>query len=286
MVMAEANRSAERPLLSVVIPVRHAESLGDDLRRNISQWLLLPAPGVQVIVVLDGPTEDLRWLTLDPEEISSGRLEVARSIVCQGPGLARNEGIARSEGESIYFMDADDNVDAAAVYEIAALLLATRHDIAVFGYKVHDLRTSTTTVRVMLPASKLQIIESALTRDAAVWRFVFRASYLREHRLRFPPLRMGEDLIFLLQAAGRRTPILPCPVVAYEHFMRPGSLSNARRIPADEYQKLLSRLATVYLLGRVSVKTRVVALLWFARISRRFFMSRWTASPVLKLEEQ
>jgi glycosyltransferase involved in cell wall biosynthesis len=285
-VMAEAHNAGERPLLSVVIPVHDAASLQDDLRRSISQWLLLPAPGVQVIVVLDGPSEDVRWLALEPEGMSSGRLEVTRTVVCQGPGAARNEGIIRSVGDTIYFMDADDTVDAAAIFGISAKLLATQYDVAVFGYKVHDFRTPTVTHRVGLPKTKLQSLESALTRDAAVWRFVFRASFLREHGLRFPPLRMGEDLIFLLQVAGKRPAVLPVPIVAYEHFMRLGSLSNARGAPADRYQKLLALLATGFLLGRTSARTKMVALLWLARVSRRFTMGQWPASPTRELGEK
>ena len=284
--MAEAHNTGERPLLSVVIPVHDAASLQDDLRRSISQWLLLPAPGVQVIVVLDGPSENVRWLVLEPQEMSSGRLEVTRSGVCQGPGAARNEGIIRSIGDTIYFMDADDTVDAAAIFGISAKLLATQYDVAVFGYEVHDFRTSTVTHRVCLPKAKLQALESALTRDAAVWRFVFRASFLREHGLRFPPLCMGEDLIFLFQAAGKRPAVLPVPVVAYEHFMRLGSLSNAQGAPADQYLKLLSLLATEFLLGRASARTKMVALLWFARVSRRFTMGRWPTSQTRELDEK
>jgi glycosyltransferase involved in cell wall biosynthesis len=286
LVMAEVHHAEEQPLLSVVIPVHNAASLQPDLRRSIRQWLLLPSPGVQVIVVLDGPSEDLRWLALEPEEMSSGRLEVTRSVVCQGPGAARNEGIIRSTGETIYFMDADDTVDAAAISEISAMLLATQYDVAVFGYKVHDFRTSTVTNRVCLPKTKLPALEPALTRDAAVWRFVFRASFLREHGLRFPALCMGEDLIFLLQAAGKRPAVLPVPIVAYEHFMRLGSLSNARRVPADRYRKLLSLLATGVLLGRTSARTKMIALLWLARISRRFTVSRWATSTTLELDEK
>lgn len=284
--MADAHREGERPLLSVVIPVHDAVSVQDDLQRSIKAWLHLPDPGVQVIVVLDGPSEDLGWLVIDPEDLKSGRLDVARLTARRGPGIARTEGLHRSVGHTVYFMDADDTVDAPVIFQIAATLLAARQDIAVFGYKVHDFRGSKATQRVMLPAANLRSLTPALLRDAAVWRFVFLSCFLRGQHLQFPPLRMGEDLIFLLRAAEKQPSVLSFPVVAYEHYLRLGSLSNARRIPASRYQRLLSLLTSEFLLGRVSARTRSVAFIWFARISRRLTMSLRGSSPTPKLDEK
>jgi glycosyltransferase involved in cell wall biosynthesis len=112
----EEIESANRIRVSVVIPCyNQARFLGRAIESALAQTL----PGVEVVVVDDGSTDDTATI--------AGRFD---GVTChrqnnRGVAAARNTGLARARGDFVIFLDADDELlpDAAEI-GVAALLEA------------------------------------------------------------------------------------------------------------------------------------------------------------------
>jgi glycosyltransferase involved in cell wall biosynthesis len=90
----------DRLLVSVVIPVFNAEKY---LRQAISSALDQTLPPHEIIIVDDGSTDSSREIAS-----SFGPAVICLSQQHQGPSAARNLATARSSGDWIAFLDADD----------------------------------------------------------------------------------------------------------------------------------------------------------------------------------
>jgi glycosyltransferase involved in cell wall biosynthesis len=109
--------------VSVVIPNYNREHLiGQTLENMLNQSV----PPYEVIVVDDGSTDDSR------EVIRSfgDRIHLIEQSN-QGPGAARNRGLAASSGDYIQFMDSDD---LASLNKLEVQLAALHHSHADFAY--------------------------------------------------------------------------------------------------------------------------------------------------------
>ena len=90
----------ERPLVSVIVPVRNGASF---LPGAVASIQAQNYPALEIIVVDDGSTDDIQDVV--------ARLPAAIRYVRQepsGPAAARNRGIREARGELIAFLDVDD----------------------------------------------------------------------------------------------------------------------------------------------------------------------------------
>lgn len=120
---------AEPPILSVVIPAYDAaEHIEPALRSILSQSLR----SLEVIVVDDGSRDD----TLEIARKVADRDSRVRVLAGpnQGPGAARNRGIAAATGRYLTFVDADDHVLPHAYRDLVGSLERSGSDVAVGGY--------------------------------------------------------------------------------------------------------------------------------------------------------
>jgi CDP-glycerol glycerophosphotransferase len=116
------------PLISVVIPVY-----------DVAAWLprcldsvLVPGGDVEVIAVDDASPDGCGAL-LDARAAADPRLRVVHRPANGGPGAARNAGLARTTGEYVWFVDADDRLSGGALPAVTAAL-AARPDVLLIGW--------------------------------------------------------------------------------------------------------------------------------------------------------
>lgn len=123
-----ASRLMREPKVSVVIPCHNGSEYLRDCLRSIAAVSCPPNPGLEVVVVDDGSTEDIRSVVLQELPLAT-YIRQER----QGPAAARNRGIAESAGEYIRFLDADDFLLADHFWEQVALLDAHPDAGLVYG---------------------------------------------------------------------------------------------------------------------------------------------------------
>lgn len=94
---------SNQPLVSIIIPTfNRRQFVGDAINSGLAQT----HPHCEIIVVDDGSSDDtIPFLRRKYSE----RIRLFRQEN-QGPGIARNRGIAEARGEFIHFLDADDQL--------------------------------------------------------------------------------------------------------------------------------------------------------------------------------
>jgi len=120
------------PTVTVVIPGFNRSA---PLVRAVCSCLL-PDPSAEVIVVADGPSEDIQ-ATLEsafPTQLQSGTLQLCRQPN-QGACVARNLGLARASGEFIKFLDSDDEFISGSIPEEVAAARASDCDALLTGWE-------------------------------------------------------------------------------------------------------------------------------------------------------
>ena len=217
----EARRITESPKLSVIIPVFNAELY---LHEGLASVLNQDAFGdLEVICVDDGSTDSSKdilsyWVDRD------ARLKVLTQDN-QGPGVARNAGLAVAKGEYITFLDADDRltsgVNLKAAFDHA---VSNRLDVEALasndgpdgGGKWSDNRHLR---RELVPQKKVFAPEDVginlflfVVQDP--WAKLYRREFVTANKLRFPALKRSEDFPFVMSALllSQRIGVLDVPL--------------------------------------------------------------------------
>jgi glycosyltransferase involved in cell wall biosynthesis len=108
------------------------------------------------------------------------------------PGSARNAGCEMANGDWIAFWDADDVVNPRAIESLIEDSESNGARIAIGNFKVIQENCEDKT----FPLSNGDPAE--ISKMPGIWRFIFKREVIKD--IEFPPLRMGEDQIFLLRS--------------------------------------------------------------------------------------
>ena len=217
----EVRRVTESPKLSVIIPVFNAEPyLHECLASVLTQEAF---DTLEVICIDDGSTDSTKdilsyWAERD------ARLKVLTQVN-QGPGVARNAGLAAAKGDYITFLDADDrltsgdNLKAAFDHavdnrlDVEALASNSGPDAEGKWADNRDLR------RELVPQKK-----AFAPKDVGVnlflfvvpepWAKLYRREFIAANKLEFPPLKRSEDFPFVMSALllSKRIGVLDVPL--------------------------------------------------------------------------
>lgn len=95
-------QAIEQPLISVVIPTYNRADL---IKRAISSVLEQSYRNLEIIVVDDNSQDNTESVV---QGIDDDRIHYYRQTTNQGGSVARNEGIRKSQGKYIAFLDSDD----------------------------------------------------------------------------------------------------------------------------------------------------------------------------------
>ncbi|MEW1694690.1 glycosyltransferase family 2 protein [Streptomyces sp. NPDC091278] len=112
------------PLVSVVIPMYNDRPTIDLCLRSVREQSY---PHIQVIVVDDASTDGCADIA------ATHPVQLVRVKENGGPGSSRNEGVRRSRGEIVFFLDADLTMHPEAVAQAVALFDENPTYGAVFG---------------------------------------------------------------------------------------------------------------------------------------------------------
>jgi len=129
--------SEQGPLISIVVPVYNVRKyLPACLDSLLGPGAGSPpgGPAIEVIAVDDASSDGSAGL-LEDMAARDPRLAVVRLARNEGPGNARNTGLARASGGYVWFIDSDDLVPDGALPAVAARLEADRPDILLIGHE-------------------------------------------------------------------------------------------------------------------------------------------------------
>ncbi len=233
-----------RPKVSVVIPVYNcAEYIAQTLRSVTEQT----ERDLEVVVMDDGST-DGTYDVLQKMAARDARIKVHTQKNSGLPAIARNAALARATGEYICFLDGDDLYHPEKIERQLAVIQA-HPEVSIVFHEVKLFQNEPDEEPGEFYAGRVQFRERAkkwltpIGADAYLCRedfyrfmsveinvvhtsaILFRRQLLREEKVWFPELELGEDtdLWFRLARTGRMA-YIDRPLSFYRQ--RPGSMSR------------------------------------------------------------
>lgn len=221
--------------VSVVIPALNAACF---IRRAIDSALAQGSLLHEVIVVDDGSTDDTSDVVGQIAQ-SDPRVRLITLGTNNGPGPARNAGFAAATGDWIGILDADDAYLPGRLDYLVQKALALNLDLAADNLLLFDnvagqisrLGIRPELVGPFLPVDSCRFVRNCRGNrngsiDFGLLQPLMRTSFVRDHDLRYPDIRHGEDFAFCLDAllAGGRFGVFP--EAYYVVTERTGSISR------------------------------------------------------------
>jgi len=131
------------------------------------------------------------------------------------PGSARNAGIEICQGEWVIFWDSDDKPDVDNFLELLKFNAEINPDICFGRYEIFN-EISHLTSESPAWSSETKRDLSAVARNPGIWRIVFARELIQG--MRFEPLRMAEDQIFICEAILRARKLVFVDYQIYTYF--------------------------------------------------------------------
>lgn len=115
------------PLVSIVIPVYNVEKFVEEAIQSV---LAQTYPHIELILIDDGSTDNSAVIC---KQYTTNPKVQLFSQPNQGVSVARNNGMAKAQGEFIFCMDSDDTIDANFIQSSVEVALQSDADITVVG---------------------------------------------------------------------------------------------------------------------------------------------------------
>ena len=252
------------PKVSVIMPAFNCERFIEEAVRSV---LAQTESDFELLVVDDGSTDRTPALLAELSSLDA-RVTIYRQPNSGRPGMARNVGISRSQGEFLAFLDGDDLYHPAKLERQLACFVRypgvdiVFHDHRRFG-SAHDQATTNATLQelhylqragaYLTPVGdgmflcredfhKFVSLEIVGIHTSSI---MFRRSVLESEQVWFrEDIAVGEDHdLWLRITRGRRVALLDAVLSSYR--LRPGSLTFGRspNMVEDALQPHLDNLA-------------------------------------------
>lgn len=176
--------------LSIVIPVTKMHGRLEFFKYSVVKALDL---GAQIIIVHDYRDKE----TSDELQQFTSKINNENLILLEdrfgNPGSARNAGIKLSQRNYLAFWDADDQPNVDLFIDFFRATEINQNDLGIADYSVLDVNRRIHHHK--LSGENLDLCWKKIAIQPGLWRMIFKAEVSR--KIEFPPLRMGEDQIFL-----------------------------------------------------------------------------------------
>lgn len=237
--------------VSVIVPIKNMAGRLTFVQRLMENNL------PEIILVEDSSTDQTYVELLAIVRDSGSRVNILSGNF-GGPGSARNLGLNVAQSEYVAFFDSDDeNFAGAGLSNMLQLAINSDADVVVGAFEVLDTNTNT-----IYRHSACSQFEDALRQIPGIWRLLFRRDFLEANQLRFTDLKMGEDLLFLLDC------FLSHPKIAildeYVYRYRVGQIGQSTRSTESliDLRRLLSMLESRYRDCTEASSRALVSFIW------------------------
>lgn len=228
------------PKLTVIMPAYNAAQF---ISASVDSVLAQTFRDLELIVVNDG-SKDATAELVSAAAAADSRVRLI-TVENGGPARARNIALdaVAPDCEYIMFIDADDLLRPDAV-ELA--LAAQPADLVLLGFSILEVDGG-----VRNYCEPDEFINTARMKDCfsrlytanllnQVWAKLFRADIIREHSIRFPDWRWGEDRLFIFEYMTHSATLSVVSECLYKYVMHEGeSLITRFYAPKAEVSVLI-----------------------------------------------
>ena len=183
--------------VSVIIPVYNSEKY---IKRTIESLLNQTIKQIEIICINDGSTDSSLQILKELQK-QDQRIKIIDKKN-EGIWKARMNGIEKSTGEYITFVDSDDYVEKDFIEKLYKNIQDNKADISICGFKRMDEKSGKVLSQEMKFEQNRVIdknlnLEEVISVNTALWNKLYKASIIKEIKdLKNPP-RILEDMMFL-----------------------------------------------------------------------------------------
>ena len=227
-----------QPDVSFIIAAFNAQ---ETIGRAVKSALAQSDVSVEVIVVDDRSADATRERV---REIADDRIVLVEKRINEGPGAARNVGLALAKGRYIAILDADDSVAPERMARLVARARGADAQIVLDDLEVVDERGSPPSVRPMFGRARLEALPRITLASFIAGNLMFETEFslgymkpiierdfLRAHGIVYDQeLRIGEDYLLIADALayGARCVVEPTP--GYQYHLVDTSISRILKL--------------------------------------------------------
>lgn len=228
--------------VSIIIPVYNAEAY---LRQCIESVANQTYKEVEIILINDGSTDE-------SGEICNRYAEKDQRIIVihkenGGVSSARNEGLKRSTGHYIMFVDSDDWINNDTIGTLISIQNKNEYEIIMFGsYRENLLLDQIEEIRDekghFNAKDEIRSILPILIKDEkinALWNKMYKANIIKDNDIRFEEsLNIAEDVLFNYQVFLNIKSFYTLNQSFY-HYMIRDVESLTKRYNPEKYEMLM-----------------------------------------------
>ena len=218
----------DNPLFSFIVPVYNVEKY---LSKCLASILNQSEKSMEVILVGDPKSTDQSFAICKSfeEKYSNVTFYLGNA---NGAGAVRNHGLDHAKGRYVCYVDGDDWIEPTLCADTLMVMEGSGIDFVNYGF---DFRYENGTVLTSRSNFKQEVLHgkdifhsAMLDADifTVVWNKVYRRSFLDEHHIRFPEVKMWEDIYYTRKVAYFSLNTFFVPKVYYHALVRPGSASR------------------------------------------------------------
>lgn len=219
--------------ISVIVPVYNAQAT---LERCVASVCNQTYRDFELILIDDG-SSDKSGLMCDKYARKDSRIQVYHQNN-QGQSIARNQGMERSSGTYVMFMDSDDAMPDSALADLTAILNTKSYDIVCGQFKqIKKGKAARKEYPFMDGEVSRKAVDSRRYHRIKTenlfgycWGKLYRRDFLKEHNIVFDDIRkiFMEDTIFNLKAWIYNPSYYYCSSTVYHYYLYDNTSSNKK----------------------------------------------------------
>ena len=210
----------KNPLVSVIVPVYNVENY---LRRCLDSIVCQTYKNLEIILIDDGST-DKSGKICDEYAKKDKRIKVIHKEN-EGVAIARNDGISKTTGKYIAFIDSDDYVDTNYINFLISIAITNDTDIVQCDSKLFmdnkekqnvDIKKIYDTKIISgLDGAKCMLYQSLV--NSSLWGKIIKKSLF--NKLKFPEKKTHEDLygMYFLLVKAKKVAVTQIPMYFYRY---------------------------------------------------------------------
>lgn len=209
--------------VSIIVPIYNMEN---SLEKNVSSLLKQSYGNIEIILIDDGSTDGSFAKCCELEKKDT-RVRCYHTEN-RGSGPARNLGISKSNGDYLYFPDADDYLDHNAIAKMLNATMGGECDLVVFGFRYVNqkeicvkIKTYEDSIqigdRIRSNYSEYMEMERKWGIQGAPWNKLFKRDVVVKNNLEYPPLRRHQDEGFISRYMCYATKVHFIPDILYTY---------------------------------------------------------------------
>lgn len=187
------------------------------------------------VICVNDCSPDGTAVILERNKNKHTNLRVINHEVNRGLGGGRNTGIREAKGSYLWFIDSDDEIVADGFAEALRKTVESDLDVLCFNYcRINEEGKQLSRHEVFGEVSasdgyvfsKEAFSGGIIYHMGFVWRFLYKAGFLRSHHLFFPEQVHWEDTVFMPKSILLAERIASVPQVFYAYRVNPDSISG------------------------------------------------------------